>query len=249
MPVATITIPKSSVTSSSSSSLSINQLLTPSNPFSTPLTSYLLGSEEKDDKESPRRSDEAQLIVRPPSPTNGQTYFKSPRQQSGYYLPPHANMPVEFHNNCRTSVEFLTSAPPHPYTQQTQLQPQHVTSQESLPYVLPKLNFSPTSSQQPSPYINSPTTKFRPPSPITSSHQQPVSFNAPVTDGFARHAPAHFFHHYHPQMHASTSFKTPYSQQQIQQQPQSLPSQPPPQQSQPPMVLRWVMEYEKPVKK
>ena len=263
MPVATITHPKSSITSSSSSSLSINQLLTPSNPFSTPLTSYLLSSEEKDDKDSPRRSEETQLSVRPLSPTSGQqSYYKSPRQQQpGYYLPTHPNMPSDYHN-ARTSVEFLTSAPPHPYTQQIQLQLQQSPSQESLPYVLPKLNFSPNAPQQQSSYISSPSpVKFRPPSPITSSHQPASSFAAPAADGFPRHTPAHFFHHYHPQLPASTSFKSPYTQQQQlqaqqqqqQQSQQSSPSQQLPQQSPQqqaaPVVLRWVMEYEKPTKK
>lgn len=247
MPVATITIPKSSLSSSSSSSLSINQLLTPTNPFSTPLTSYLLSNEEKDDKESPRRADEAsQLIVRPPSPTAQSPYYKSPRQQPGYYFPSHPNMPPDYHN-FRTSVEFLTSAPPYP--QQTQIQQPQQPPQEPVPYVLPKINFSPTTSQQPNPYINSPgTPKFRPPSPMTSSHP-PQTFAAPAAEGFPRHAPAHFFHHYHPQLPASTTFKSyPQPHQQLQQQ-QPHPPQVPSQQQTQPVVLRWVMEYDKPVNK
>eukprot|EP00026_Physarum_polycephalum_P008941 Phypoly_transcript_09048.p1 GENE.Phypoly_transcript_09048~~Phypoly_transcript_09048.p1 ORF type:complete len:421 (+),score=93.76 Phypoly_transcript_09048:136-1263(+) len=240
VPVATITIPKSSITPSSSSSLSINQLLTPSNPFSTPLTSYLLGNEEKDDKDSQRRTEE-QIIVRPPSPS-GQSFYKAPSPRQHYYFPAHANMPPEYHNNFRSSVEFLTQPPHHPsYTQQLPSQPQPPLNQESSPYVLPKLNFSPT-PQQPS-YTTQPSTpKFRPPSPITSSHQQVSPYAAPAPqEGYSpRHAPSHFFHHYHPQMPTS-SFKPSYLPPQ-QQQPQPT-SQPAPQQ---PVVLRWVMEYDKP---
>jgi hypothetical protein len=260
VPVATLTLPKSSIAAPSSSPIAINQLLTPSYPFSTPLTSYLLNNEEKDDKDSsPRRVDESQLVVRPPSPT-GQSYYKSQRQQQ-FFLPP--NM-ADFHNTHRNSVEFLTSAQHPSYAQQAQgsMQPQQsLQGQESLPpYVLPKLNFSTTTAQQPSgSYMTSPSApKFRPPSPITSSHQQAPPYAAPqATEAYApRHTPAHFFHHYHPQMPTvaptTQAFKPQYTgpqtptphQQMAHTTPTSLPQQPTT-----PVVLRWVMEYEKPGKK
>lgn len=168
-------------------------------------------------------------------------------------------MPADFHN--RGSVEFLTSAT---YAQQAQasMQPQPIPGQEPLPF-LPKLNFSAAATQQPSgAYINNPPTtpKFRPPSPLTSSHhQQPSPYAAvpQVAEYTQRHAPAHFFHHYHPQMstltptHTTTqAFKPQFTGPQTPtQQPLHTTPTPLPQQATTPVVLRWVMEYEKPAKK
>lgn len=241
MPVATVTVPRSSLlppsSSSSSSSLSINQLLTPSNPFSTPLTSYLMAGEDKDEKESPRRGDEIQMM-RPPSP-NTQHYYKtsvqqSPMQQatSRYYLP------QEYSH--RAGTDYLSSQPS--YVQQPP------TSTQDSHYVLPKLNFSSNNATQPTTsYMTSSPPKFRPPSPINSSHQlqhQQPSYAPASPDSYSRH----YFHHYHPQLSSpATPYKMQYSQQPQQSQQVAMPQQMIAQQSASgaPVVLRWVMEYDK----
>lgn len=240
VPVATITIPKSSNSHAPSNSLSINQLLTPNNPFSTPLTSYLLSNEEKDDKDPSKRETEGQLVARPPSPSEAHYYKQAqhPQQQDSRYYLHQASMPQDYHR--RTSVEFLTQA-----QQQAQAQQEY----------LPKINFSNGQSQTANTqYIQtSPPTKFRPPSPITSSHQQPYP---PQSDAYSR---AHLFHYHSQVPNANYNNRMQYSaspQQtmQVQSQPQMQQYQPLPQQQQQsvsssPVVLRWVMEYDKPNKK
>jgi hypothetical protein len=326
-PVATISLPTKSSLSTHSNSLSINQLLTPNNPFSTPLTSYLL-SEEKDDKDGPKRESEQAVVLHaaPSSSSTHDGYYTSkalahhhhqqqqPQSPTRYYpgtlAPTNGNMPnanITSNNNTpnsnstilippspnstdyhhRASVEFLTSMP-HSFHMQQQHPPapqQQAPQESSAGYVLPKINFS-NGSQSSTNYPPSPSPKFRPPSPITSSHQQ-TPFAAPPPDAYPRHMPSHYFHylqqHPHQQLpppanggpsYAKVQYPPPIPQQappsapppmlhqqspqqlqQIQQMPhqhhqhQQHSSSSSSSQPQAPVVLRWVMEYDKPGKK